>query len=76
LENAKELIDKFERRIEAEVRRQKGIEKKWKVKLNLNIEELRRSELLGKYIAKILFEWNNRKFKNKYLKKLERSWIR
>ena len=33
-------------------------------------EEFRRSELLGKYIAEILFEWNNRKLKDKYLKKV------
>ena len=30
-------------------------------------------ELLEKYTVKILFRWNNRKFKDKYLKKLERS---
>ena len=36
----------------AEVRR---IEKRWRVKLNLNTEEFRRSDLLGKYMAKILF---------------------
>jgi len=42
------------------------------MKLNLNVEEFRRSELLGKYTAKILFGWDNRKFKNKYLKKLEK----
>jgi len=42
------------------------------MKLNLNVEEFRRSELLEKYTAKILFGWDNRKFKNKYLKKLEK----
>ena len=42
------------------------------MKLNLDVEEFRRSELLGKYIAKILFGQDNRKFKNKYLKKLEK----
>ena len=42
----------------------------WKVKLNSNIEEFRRSELLGKYITGILFGWNNRKLKNEYLKKV------
>ena len=30
-------------------------------------------ELLGKYIAKMLYRWDNRKFENKYLKKLERN---
>ena len=38
--------------------------------LNPNTEEFRRSELLGKYIAKILFGWDDRKFENEYLKKL------
>ena len=48
----------------------------WEIKLNSNIEEFRRSELLGKYIAKILFEWNDKKFEDKYLKNLERNWQR
>ena len=30
----------------------------------------KRSELLEKYTAKILFGWNNGKFEDKYLKKL------
>ena len=25
-------------------------------------------------MAKIFYRWNNKKFENKYLKKLERSW--
>ena len=46
----------------------------WKVKLNLRAEKLRRSELLGKYTMKLLFGQDNKKFKDKYLKKLERNW--
>ena len=38
--------------------------------------DFRRGELLGKYIAKMLYGQDNRKFKNKYLKKLERNWQR
>ena len=34
----------------------------------------RRGELLGKYMVKMLYGWNNRKFKNEYLRKLERNW--
>ena len=34
---------------------------------------LKKSELLRKYTVKILFEWNNEKFEDKYLNKLERS---
>ena len=49
-----------------EVRRQK--------KLNLAEEkDFRRTELPGKYTARILYGWDNRKFENKYLKKLERN---
>ena len=33
-----------------------------------------REELPGKYIVKMLYEWDIRKFENKYLKKLERNW--
>ena len=33
-------------------------------------------ELPGKYIAKLLYGWNNGKFEEKYLKKLERNWRR
>ena len=32
----------------------------------------RRGELLGKYIIKMLYEQDNKKFENKYLKKLEK----
>jgi len=57
LENAKELVDEFEGRLNIEVRRQKRVEQRWRVKLNPRVDEFRRSELLGKYIAKLLFGW-------------------
>ena len=48
LENTKESVAKFEKRINAEVRRQE--------KLDLAEErDFRRKELPGKYMAKILF---------------------
>jgi len=31
-------------------------------------------ELLGKYMAKLLYGWDDRKFEEKYLNKLERNW--
>ena len=46
------------------------------MKLNLNAEEFKRSELPGKYTAKILFGWDDRKFEDEYLKNLERNWQR
>ena len=76
MENTRELVDKFKGKLSVEVRRQKGIEERWKIKLNSETNKFRRSKLLGKYIAKILFEWDNKKFKNKYLKKIERNWQR
>ena len=31
-------------------------------------------ELLEKYMAKLLYGWNNRKFEKEYLKKLKKNW--
>jgi len=36
--------------------------------------DFRREELSGKYMTKILYGWNNGKFKEEYLRKLERNW--
>ena len=73
-----DLVEEFEKEIREEeikrvqMRKEKG--KEWV--LNLEAEIFRRSELLEKYTANILFGWNDRKFKNEYLKKLEKSWTR
>ena len=69
LGNAKEVLEDFERRMEVEIKRQK--------KLN-RIEErdFRRGELPEKFMAKMLYGWDNGKFKEEYLKKLERNWRR
>jgi len=57
----------FEERMSIEVRRQE--------KLDMAEEkDFRRGELSGKYMAKMLYEWDNRRFKNEYLKKLEKNW--
>ena len=37
-------------------------------------KDFRREELPEKYIVKILYRWNDRKFEDEYLKKLERNW--
>ena len=63
LENAKELVDEFKERLNVEVRQQE-----W--------EEYKRSKLLGRYTARLLYGWDNRKFKAEYLRKLERNWRR
>jgi len=59
-------MEEFKGRMSAEVRRQE--------KLNM-IEEkdFRRRKLLGKYIAKMLYGWDNGKFEEEYLRKLERN---
>ena len=62
LKNAGELIEEFERR-EVVVRQQVGED-----------EEYRRMELPGKYTAKLLYGWDDRKFEEEYLNKLERNW--
>ena len=59
-------MEEFEERISAEVRRQE--------KLNI-IEEkdFRREELPEKYMVKMLYRWDNGKFEEEYLRKLERN---
>ena len=50
----------------AEVRRQE--------KLNMAEEkDFRKGELPEKFIARMLYRWNDRKFEEEYLKKLERN---
>jgi len=62
----KKIVVKFEGKLDAKVRRQE--------KLNIVEEkDFRRGKLLGKYMMKILYKWDNGKFENEYLKKLERN---
>ena len=66
LENTKELVAEFKRRMEVEVRQQE--------KLDMAEEkDLRREKLLEKYMAKMLYGQDDRKFKTEYLKKLEKN---
>ena len=46
------------------------------MKLNPEAEEFRRGELPEKYMAKLLYGWDDKKFDEEYLKKLERNWNR
>ena len=43
------------------------------MKLNLEAKEFKRGKLPERYIAKLLYEWNDKKFDEEYLKKLERN---
>ena len=36
--------------------------------------EYKRMELSGKYTAKLLYGWDDQKFKEEYLNKLEKNW--
>ena len=36
--------------------------------------DFRRRELLGKFMAKILYRWNDRKFEEENLRKIKRNW--
>ena len=79
LENLKIVIEKIENfekgRFEEEIQRIM-MKKGKKIKLNLEAEEFRRGELLGRYTVKLLYEWDDRKFDKEYLKKLEKNWNR
>jgi len=74
----KEAVAEFERRMaetrwQEEIERNEILEKLYKVKLNLNTKKFKKSKLPGKYIVKILFELDNRKFEDEYLKNLEKN---
>ena len=62
LKNVEELIEEFEQG-GIEVRRQEG-----------EVEEYRKMELPGKYTAKLLYGWDDQKFEEEYLNKLEKNW--
>ena len=61
LKNAEELIEEFEQG-EVVVRREVEEEGEYK-----------RMELPGKYMAKLLYGWDDRRFKEEYLNKLEKN---
>ena len=76
MKNAGRKIEEFEKgRFEKEIRRIR-VEKGKEIKLNSEVEEFRRGELLGRYMAKLLYGWDDKKFDDKYLKKLEKNWNR
>ena len=67
LGNAREAVEEFERRMSAEVRRQEKLDR-------MEEKDFRREKLPGKYMAKMLYRWNDGKFEEEYLRKLERNW--
>jgi len=69
LKNAEEALEEFEGRMNAEVRRQERIDM-------AEERDFRRGELPGKFTTKMLYGWDDGKFEEEYLKKLERNWRR
>ena len=67
LKNAKEAIKEFEGKMSVEIRRQEKIDMAEK-------RDFRRGELPGKFMAKMLYGWDDQKFEEEYLNKLEKNW--
>jgi len=61
------VLEEFKGRMKAEVRRQEKIDM-------AEERDFRRGELPEKFIAKMLYEWDDGKFEEEYLRKLERNW--
>jgi len=60
-------VEEFKGRMSTEVRRQE--------KLNMiEKKNFKKRELPGKYMVKMLYGWDDGKFKKEYLRKLERNW--
>jgi len=67
LGNTRKAVEELEGRMGAKVRRQEKLDM-------IEKKDFRRGELLEKYTAKMLYGWNNGKFEEEYLRKLERNW--
>ena len=67
LENAKEALEEFERKMNMEVRRQEKIE-------IAEERDFRKGDLPGRFTVKMLYGWDDGKFEEEYLKKLEKNW--
>jgi len=67
LENTKRVVAEFERRVNTEVKKQEKLDM-------VEERDFRRGEFPRKYMTKILYRWNHKKFKKKYLRKLEKNW--
>ena len=71
-----EKVEEFENgKFEEEIQRIR-LKKGKEIKLNPEMEEFKRGELPGRYIVKLLYGWDDKKFDEEYLKKLEKNWNR
>ena len=76
LKNAMKKVEEFEKgRFEEEIRRIR-MKKGKETRLNPEAEEFKRGELPERYTAKLLYGWNDKKFDEEYLKKLQKNWNR
>ena len=66
MKNTEKALKEFKRRMIIEIRRQEKID-------IAEERDFRRRELLGKFMARMLYGWDDGKFKKEYLKKLERN---
>jgi len=64
LGNAEDLVKEFEEEY-GEIER---------AKKRRNREENRKGELLGRYTAKMLYGWDDKRFNEEYWGRLERNW--
>ena len=65
----KEVLEEFKERMDTEIKRQEKIDR-------VEEQDFRKRELLGKFIARMLYGQDDGKFEKEYLKKLERNWRR
>ena len=66
MKNVEEVLEEFEGRMNVKVKRQEKIDMVEK-------RDFRRKELSGKFTAKMLYGWDDGKFEEEYLKKLEKN---
>ena len=59
-------MGEFEERMSAEIRRPEKLDR-------MEEKNFRRGEVPEKYTAKILYGWDDRKFEEEYMRKLERN---
>ena len=69
MKNAGKALKEFKERMSVEVRRQEKIDM-------VEERDFRRGELPEKFTTKMLYGWDDGKFEEEYLKKLERNWRR
>ena len=64
IENAQELVNRFEEEYRERIKRIK----------KMSMKEDCKEELPEKYTAKLLYRWDDRKFDKEYWGRLERNW--